>query len=125
MWLARQFNCLLRWLQSLFTWKRRMRLPLATFYTSAQTHIQQNSQGDRTQMIAKMSGGTAITNVENLIQHFHLSPEEILSLESFWQNWSQDTNPPLSSSLVIGGREQECDRSIGWLRDSSSALITG
>jgi len=56
-----------------------------------------------------MLGGAAIAHLE---QHFHLSPQEILFLERFWQNWSQDTNPPLSSSLMIDGCEQEHDRII-------------
>lgn len=70
-------------------------------------------------MIAQISSGTATTNLE---QHFHLSPQEIVSLESFWQNWSHDTNPPLSPNLVLGGREQERDRVISWLRGSPSSL---
>jgi hypothetical protein len=70
-------------------------------------------------MIAQMSTGTAIAN---LIQHFHLSPQAILALESFWENWSQETDPPFSPSLVIGGREQERDRIISWLRGNPSLL---
>lgn len=69
-------------------------------------------------MIAQMSGGTAIANVENL----HSSPQEILPLKSFWKNWSQETEPPLSPSLVIGGREKERDRIVSWLRGNPSPL---
>jgi hypothetical protein len=103
--LVKQFNCLLSWLQRLFKPKRRLHPSVP----SSQNHIQQTGQGDRNQIIAQMSGGTAIANLE---QHFHLSPQEILSLDSFWQNWSRDTDPPLSPNLVIGGREQEHDRII-------------
>jgi len=56
-----------------------------------------------------MSGGMAIANVNKRIQHFHLSPHEILPLRSFWENWSQETDPSLSPSLVIGGRDQARD----------------
>ncbi|OUC14738.1 MAG: hypothetical protein B0A82_10425 [Alkalinema sp. CACIAM 70d] len=86
------------------------------------TQITQSITGNQNQIIAQMSGGTTIANVKNLIQYFHLSPLETLSLESFWRNWSQDTEPSLSKDLVIGGREQERDRIISWLRGSPSAL---
>jgi hypothetical protein len=66
-----------------------------------------------------MSGETAIAN---LIQHFHLSLQEILALESFWENWSQETDSSLNPSLVIGRREQERDRVLGWLRGNPSPL---
>jgi len=119
-WLTRQFNRLLRWLRRRFDRKRRASSPLPV--PTDQAYIQQNSQGDRNQTIAQMSGGTAIANVENLIQNFHLSPQEVLALESFWQNWSQDTNPPLSPSLVIGGREKARDRIVSWLQGNPSPL---
>jgi hypothetical protein len=117
-WLLKQINRLLRWLQHLFKSRRQLHPPVP----SKQNYIQQTGQGNRNQMIAQMSGGTAITNVENLIQYFHLSPQEVLALECFWENWSQDTNPPFSPSFVIGGREQERDRIVGWLRGSPSPL---
>jgi hypothetical protein len=118
--LTRQLNRLLHWLRRLFDRHRRARLPQPTL--TAQTIIQQTVKGDRNQSIAQMLGGMAIANVENLIQNFHLSPQEVLALESFWQNWSQDTNPPLSPNLVIGGREKERDRIISWLRGIPSPL---
>ena len=72
------------------------------------------------------NGGTAnIGNnsiIEHLVQIFHLAPQEILSLESFWENWSQDTEPPLSPSLVVGGREEARDRLLSWLRGNPSPL---
>ena len=57
-WLTRQFNRLLRWLHRRFDRNRRARSPHPI--PMAQTHIQQSSQGDRNQVIAEMSGGTAI-----------------------------------------------------------------
>jgi hypothetical protein len=79
--------------------------------------------GDRNQMIGSMSDNAfAIANVEKLIQHFHLSPQAILSLQRFWENWSRETNPPFSPSLVIGGRDKSRDRLLSWLRGSPSPL---
>lgn len=95
-------------------------LPSDSVNTTPQ--IQQSGTGDRNQIIAKISGGTAIANVDKLIQHFHLSPQEVLSLENFWHNCSQETDPPFSPSLVIGGREQIRDRIISWLRGNPSAF---
>jgi len=70
-----------------------------------------------------MSGNaTAIANVNKRIQHFHLSPQENYSFQSFWENWSQETDPPFSPSLVIGGREKERDRLTSWLWGSPSLL---
>lgn len=114
-WFIKKIRRLLRWLRRLFKPKRRLH-PLIP---SSQNHIQQTVHGDRNQIIAHMSAATAINN---LIQHFHLSPQDILTLESFWENWSQDTNPPLSPSLVVGGRKQERDRIISWLQGSPSPL---
>ena len=84
--------------------------------------IFQSISGDRNQAIAQMSGGTAIASVEQLIQHFHLSPKEILSLKHFWENWSQETDPPFSPSLVIGGRDQKRENIFSWLRGSPSSF---
>ncbi len=118
--LTRQFNRLLRWLRCLFDRHRKTRQLKPSLM--AQLHIQQMSQGNSNQIIGQMFDGTAIANVENLIQNFHLSPQDVLALECFWENWSQDTNPPFSPSLVIGGREQERDRIISWLSGSPSPL---
>lgn len=67
----RQFDHLLHWLQRLFKRKRRARPPLTTSYPAIQTHIQQDSQGDRNQIIARMSGGTAIERVKGSV---YISP---------------------------------------------------
>ncbi len=78
--------------------------------------------GNRNQTIGQMSGGTAIANVENLIQNFNLQPQEVLALELFWKNWSEDTKPALTPSLVIGGRYKERDRILEWLKGVPSPL---
>lgn len=31
----------------------------------------------------------------------------LMSLESFWKEWSEETNPPLSPQLIVGGRTDE------------------
>ncbi|UCJ12529.1 MAG: hypothetical protein JWS08_01505 [Phormidium sp. PBR-2020] len=114
-WLIKQFRRLLCWLRRIF----KPKLWLHPRVPSSQNHIEQTVQGDSNQIIAHMSAATAINN---LIQHFHLSPQDILALESFWKNWSQDTKLHFSPSLVIGGREQERDRIISWLQGSPEPL---
>ncbi|OUC14739.1 MAG: hypothetical protein B0A82_10430 [Alkalinema sp. CACIAM 70d] len=66
-WLIRQLDRLLRWLQCLFKRKRQVRPPLSTSHPAFHSYIDQNSQGDRNQIIAQMSGGTAIENVEGAV----------------------------------------------------------
>lgn len=53
--------------QHLFRSKRRVRPPLSASHSASQNYIYQNSPGDRNQIIAQMSGGTAIENVEELV----------------------------------------------------------
>ena len=97
-------------LREVYNWKSHIKLL---------TNIKQTIHGNSNQTIGKMLGGTAINK---LIQNFHLPPQEILSLETFWANWSQETKPPLSSNLVIGGREQARDIVLSWLHGSPSSL---
>jgi hypothetical protein len=85
-------------------------------------HISQSADGIGHQLIAQMSGGTAIAIVNQLIQNFHVSPQNLRTLESFWKNWSQDTKQPFSPELVIGGREADRERVTNWLRGTPSAL---
>jgi hypothetical protein len=84
--------------------------------------ISQSSEGNDNLIIGGMSGGMAIAKVEQLTQHFHISPQKIRTLDRFWKNWSQDTKPPFSPDLVIGGREKDRDRVISWLRGSPDVL---
>jgi hypothetical protein len=83
--------------------------------------ISQSSQGNNNQIIAQNSG-IAIAKVEHLTQHLHISPQKIRTLDRVWEIWSQDTNPPFSPDLVIGGREKERERVISWLRGSPDVL---
>jgi len=107
------------WLQRLMKWLFRQLHWIANKSGS----IFQTINGNRNQTIGVMRGNSiAIANVERLIQNFHLPHQEILSLESFWENWSQETEPPLSPNLVIGGREQERDRVLSWLHGSPRSL---
>lgn len=55
--------------------------------------MQQNSRGDRNQIIVRMYRETAIANltVKRLIQHFHLAAQEIHPLSQFLANWSSVT----------------------------------
>jgi hypothetical protein len=85
------------------------------------TSISQSSFGEGSQNIA-LNHGIAIAKVEQLTQHFHVSAKKVSTLDRFWEIWSQDTNPPFSPDLVIGGREKDRDRTIGWLRGSPDVL---
>ena len=109
------FHRILHWLKRLI---RRLTRPFhrpRPLHPSATSAPSQNIRGDRNQTIAHMTGGTAIANVEQLIQNFHLPPQEILSLENFWMNWFQETDPPISPALVIGGREEARKDILGYL----------
>jgi hypothetical protein len=83
--------------------------------------ISQSSFGDGSQNIAQNSG-LAIAKVEQVILRFHISPQKIRTLDRFWKSWSQDTKPPFSPDLVIGGREKDRDRVISWLRGNPDVL---
>jgi len=89
------------------------------------SQIQRNVDGNRNQVIGD-NQGVAIANVgqyvERLIQNFHLPSEESLALESFWENWSQETDPPFSPKLVIGGRTQGKESILNWLRGTPGVL---
>jgi hypothetical protein len=85
-------------------------------------YISQSADGIGNQLIAQMTGGTAIAKVEQLIQNFHVLPQNIRTLERFWQDWSQDTKPPFSPDLVISGREAERNRVTDWLRGTPNIL---
>ncbi|AFY92467.1 hypothetical protein [Chamaesiphon minutus] len=84
--------------------------------------ISQSSFGDGSQNIAQNSG-IAIAKVEQVILRFDISPQKIRTLDRFWKSWSQDTKPPFSPDLVIGGREKDRERVISWLRGNPDVLI--
>jgi hypothetical protein len=133
-WLKRLTKWLLRQIQHLMNWRRRNFRSLQQQeidhiqinHSSNQTEsIQQVFIGNRNQGIAE-NYGTAIGNIEQYveqrIQIFHLPSQEINTLESFWENWSLETNPPLSPNLVIGGRDEARDNVLSWLRSDPSPL---
>ena len=98
--------------------------PIRHFFSLLEQQLRSLS---RNQVIGWMSGNAKAIHtvgrdayVDSVI--LQLSPQEILYLESFWKNWSQDTKPPLSPNLVVGGREQERERVISWLRGNPSSL---
>ena len=106
------------WLKDIFQWFiQKLRR-----FVNKPNSIDQSVSGDRNQTIGLMSDGIAIANVEKLIQNFNLQPQEVLALELFWKNWSNDTKPALTSSLVIGGRYKERDRILEWLKGVPSPL---
>ena len=105
------------WLKDIFQWF----IQKPRRFVDKPNSIFQSIFGDRNQTIGSMFSGTAIANVEKLIQ-FNLQPQEVLALELFWKNWSNDTKPALTSSLVIGGRYKERDRILEWLKGVPSPL---
>ncbi|WP_059002163.1 hypothetical protein [Leptolyngbya sp. NIES-2104] len=111
-WFVRRLYRLKRWLRKSGQQQKQPR---------TQTQIQQTTHGQHNQMIARMSGGIAIAHIDRLVQNFHAPPQETLTLEAFWANWSQETDPPFSSSLIIGGRERPRTQLIEWLRGQPAA----
>jgi hypothetical protein len=65
-------------------------------------------------------------NIEFLIQNFQLPPQEIIVLETFWENFSLETEPPLSPGLIIGGRFDVQEKLQRWLiGDPSKITVEG
>jgi len=49
-------------------------------------------------------------------------PENVLSLEDWWNEWSKTTKPPLTPELVLGGRKDEIDKIKSWLTSNPSYI---
>jgi hypothetical protein len=49
-------------------------------------------------------------------------PEAAEDITSFWEDWSEATNPALSTDLLTLGRETIMDRVCEWLRETPSTL---
>jgi hypothetical protein len=49
-------------------------------------------------------------------------PETAIDLENFWKDWTEITNPPISSELIISGRNKEVEKIHEWLRQPASGL---
>lgn len=47
----------------------------------------------------------------------------IISLENWWEEWSQVTRPPISPELVLGGRIEESTKVIEWLKGDPTSLL--
>lgn len=46
----------------------------------------------------------------------------IRSLENFWEEWSESTNPPLSTEVVLGGRDKHVEMIHDWLKKTPNVL---
>jgi hypothetical protein len=57
-----------------------------------------------------------------LARHLGKYPENILSLGDWWYEWSQITRPPLIPDLLLGGRKNEAEEVVKWLKLSPSYL---
>jgi hypothetical protein len=57
-----------------------------------------------------------------LAQYLGIYPEGIVALEDWWSDWSMITNPSLTSSLVIAGRDNEVESVRKWLNSSPSSI---
>ena len=124
-WVTGQIKHLLSWRLNIKDSIIFRRLGLRPFKsTSTLTESNQiNVVGDHIQAIA-VNKGTAINNVaqyvENLSQNFNGNLHEIIDLQRFWENWSLETVPPFSPSLIIGARENTKNAVIDWLRSNPS-----
>lgn len=58
-----------------------------------------------------------------LARHIGKYPQNVQSLEDWWNEWSKVTNPPLIPELVIGGRKEEYEKIKSWLNDPPSPLL--
>lgn len=50
-------------------------------------------------------------------------PEGAASLDTFWKEWSQETNPALTPALAIGGREAQKEEVLCWLGGEPGRLL--
>lgn len=49
-------------------------------------------------------------------------PDGAEDLERFWHNWSQVTNPPMASEILIAGREEVKTKLLSWLEGGPAPL---
>lgn len=50
-------------------------------------------------------------------------PKDALDLESVWGDWSQSTDPPITTQFVLAGRKELANKVIDWLVKSSEATL--
>ncbi len=55
-----------------------------------------------------------------LAKHIGKYPENVISLEDWWNEWSNTTRPPIIPELVLGGRTKEIEEIKKWLNSSPS-----
>lgn len=58
-----------------------------------------------------------------LAQYLGKYPEGIISLEDWWNEWSRSTNPPLTSKLVLAGRDSQANEVRKWLSNPISEIV--
>jgi hypothetical protein len=57
-----------------------------------------------------------------LAKHIGKYPRNALSLEDWWNEWSQVTRPPIIPELALGGRTEESAKVIDWLKEAPKSL---
>ncbi len=58
-----------------------------------------------------------------LARHIGKYPENIMSLDDWWDEWSKVTRPPFIPELVLGGRNEEIEKVKKWLNSLPSLQI--
>ncbi len=56
-------------------------------------------------------------------QHLQIYPGDVVSLDHWWENWSNSTNPPLIPNLILASRDHEIRAVQDWLRTPSSIIM--
>lgn len=57
-----------------------------------------------------------------LARHIEKYPENVLSLEEWWEEWSQATRPALIPKFLLEGRKEEKEKIVNWLKSTPSHL---
>jgi len=58
-----------------------------------------------------------------LAKHIGKYPENVQSLEDWWNEWSLVTHPPLPPELVLAGRDEQIEEVRKWLNSDPSLLV--
>lgn len=60
----------------------------------------------------------------SLAKHIEKYPHSgVISLEDWWEEWSKDTNPPISPKLVLAGRTEGTNKVKEWLNNPASLIV--
>lgn len=57
-----------------------------------------------------------------LARRLGIYPKGAVALEDFWSEWSSIANPPLTSEVVVAGRDKQVESVRKWLSSSPSSL---